>query len=205
VTRSSFAAERCRSTKCCDGRAARGGALGLRGLTTRFAAGGRVEAIVLRPQRRASRLRRRGAGRAWPRPDRRPPRQRLAETEAQRHRELTLIQHEHLPLIGAWTLQQAVDARRLRRNLVISGLNLAAMHSPFADQVLVWRVGPEVCIEVTGSCPPCSRMETELGLGGYNALRGGGLTARVTTGGLIRVGAVVELERVEAARDSHQT
>lgn len=183
------------------------GALGLRGLTTRFAAGGRVEAIVLRPQRRAQAVFidevRAEPGRGLIGDHRG---QRLAETEAQRHRELTLIQHEHLPLIGAWTLQQAVDARRLRRNLVISGLNLAAMHSPFADQVLVWRVGPEVCIEVTGSCPPCSRMETELGLGGYNALRGhGGLTARVTTGGLIRVGAVVELERVEAARDSHQT
>lgn len=71
------------------------------------------------------------------------------------------------------------------------------MHSPFADQVLVWRVGPEVCIEITGTCPPCSRMEAELGLGGYNVLRShGGMTAHVITGGSIQVGAAVRLERV---------
>ncbi|BCR25042.1 MULTISPECIES: MOSC domain-containing protein [Gammaproteobacteria] len=177
---------------------------GLRGLTTRFSGSGRVEAIVFRPQRRAPAI---YADEARIEPgrgligDHRA--QRLSDTDERRKRELTLIQHEYLPLIAAWTSQGSVDALRLRRNLVISGLNLTAMHSPFPDLVLVWRLGPEICIEVTGTCPPCSRMEAELGVGGYNALRGhGGMTARVITGGVIRVGDAVHLERVDAARGS---
>ena len=160
---------------------------GLRGLTTRFSGSGRVEAIVFRPQRRAPAI---YADEARIEPgrgligDHRA--QRLSDTDERRKRELTLIQHEYLPLIAAWTSQGSVDALRLRRNLV-----------------LVWRLGPEICIEVTGTCPPCSRMEAELGVGGYNALRGhGGMTARVITGGVIRVGDAVHLERVDAARGS---
>jgi MOSC domain-containing protein YiiM len=56
---------------------------------------------------------------------------RLRRTDAQRHRELSLIQAEHLSLIGAWTGQAPIAPERLRRNLVISGINVAAMHSLF--------------------------------------------------------------------------
>ena len=96
-------------------------------------------------------------------------------------RQVTLIQQEHLKVIESFT-GKPVTAEMLRRNLVIEGINLQALH----NQTL--RIG-EAFFLVTGFCHPCSRMEEVLGPGGYNAMRGhGGLTARVVVSGMIRVG-----------------
>lgn len=100
-------------------------------------------------------------------------------------RQVTLIQAEHLPVIGALAGLDTATPEQLRRNLVVSGLPLLALKDARI------RVG-EVVLEATGECHPCSRMEETLGEGGYNAVRGhGGLTARVIQGGVIRVGDVV--------------
>ncbi|WP_426491589.1 MOSC domain-containing protein [Hymenobacter sp. 102] len=147
---------------------------------------GRLEWIGLRPARREQLL-------SVPE----------AEAETDRHlhgdharpkpggkRQITLIQQEHLAAVAGFLgLPEPVAPERLRRNLVVSGLNLLALKN---RQV---RIGPDVVLEITGECHPCSRMEEELGPGGYNAMRGhGGLTARIVQGGRLRVGDVVRVE-----------
>ncbi len=170
----------------------------LRDLITRIATQGRIEAIVVRPERNEP-AQYVDAVNAEPGlgliGDRRAQTKRA--NLVSRKRELTLIQAEHLPLIANWCGVEQIEATRLRRNLVISGVNLLAMKSPFADVRLEWQIGNEVCIEVTGPCDPCSKMEAELGKGGYNAMRGhGGMTAMVLAGGVIRVGDAVMLKSV---------
>ena len=100
-------------------------------------------------------------------------------------RQVTLIQAEHMDVIARLAHVAAVDPLRLRRNLVVSGINLIALRNS------TLQVG-EAVLEIVGPCQPCSRMETEIGPGGYAAMRGhGGMTARVISGGPIHVGDVV--------------
>jgi MOSC domain-containing protein YiiM len=167
----------------------------LRNLSQQFTTDGRIEAIVVRPDRQQPAIfvpetqALLGYGLAG---DRRADKERPAE--AARKREITLIQAEHLPLIAQWAGLPSLDPRQLRRNLVVSGINLLSMRSPFPDMRLHWQIGDQVQIIITGPCDPCSRMERELGHGVYNAMRGhGGMTARLVVGGMIRVGDRVQL------------
>lgn len=168
----------------------------LRALTTRVPRRGRLEAIVLRPGRRLPAVRvslataLAGSGLEGDRAS--AGRQSTAHPS---RRQITLMQGEHLPVLAAFTGRATMDPADLRRNLVVSGLNLLAARSPFADQTLRLHIGPEVVLDVTGPCAPCSRMEEVLGDGGYAAMRGhGGVTATVVVGGVLRVGDDVWLE-----------
>lgn len=65
---------------------------------------------------------------------------------------------------------------------MVEGINLLGLKGR------AFRIG-EAVLEATGECHPCSRMEETFGVGGYNAVRGlGGLTTRVTEGGVVRIG-----------------
>jgi MOSC domain-containing protein YiiM len=103
-------------------------------------------------------------------------------------RAVTLIQAEHLPVIAALAGVDRVELATLRRNLVISGLNLGAFRGRLV------RVGA-VVLRITGPCAPCSRMEAALGPGGYNAMRGhGGWCAEVVEPGVIARGDTVSAD-----------
>lgn len=170
----------------------------LRGLLRQFPCAGVLEAIYLRPGRRvAARLVMEAAAVAGSglKGDRTGDRAIAAPAGAGGKRQVTLIQAEHVPLIGAWTGRPALDAAVLRRNLVVRGFNLLAARSPFADQVVRLWIGADVVIEITGPCDPCSKMEVALGSGACNAMRGhGGVTARVLVGGRLAIGDAVRVE-----------
>jgi MOSC domain-containing protein YiiM len=104
-------------------------------------------------------------------------------------RQVTLIQFEHFPVIAKLCGLEQVAPELLRRNLVVSGINLLALRDT------TFYVG-SVLLQGSGCCHPCSRMEKTLGAGGYHAVRGhGGITARVLQGGSIRVGDPVYVSR----------
>ena len=101
-------------------------------------------------------------------------------------RQVTLIQSEHLEAVAKILGKSEVRADGLRRNLLVSGLNIYALRNR------KFRIG-SVLLEGNGPCEPCSRMEEVLGVGGYNAMRGhGGITARILEGGVLRVGESLE-------------
>ena len=100
-------------------------------------------------------------------------------------RQVTLIQREHIDSIAAFLNKEKIDPSLLRRNIVVRGINLLALKEK------QFNIG-EAVLEYSGDCHPCSRMEENLGNGGYNAMRGlGGITARVIRSGTITVGDTV--------------
>ncbi|MFO1003365.1 MAG: MOSC domain-containing protein [Planctomycetaceae bacterium] len=97
-------------------------------------------------------------------------------------RQVTLIQAEHIPVVEAILGRGKIDPSLLRRNIVVSGINLAAL------KYQTFRIGTAV-LEGSGNCPPCSRMEENLGPGGYAAmLAHGGITAVVVSEGVVGLG-----------------
>lgn len=162
-------------------------------LVQQFAHPGRLDAIFLRPGRREPVV---AVQQAQALVDRGLSGDRAAEKTPWRpggnKRQVTLIQAEHLPAIAAFTKQAQIDPAWLRRNLLVSGLNLLATKAMFKDEPMIVRIGHDVVLEITGPCEPCSRMEEILGVGGYNAMRGhGGMTARVLSGGTLQVGDAI--------------
>ena len=175
----------------------------LHSLTRAFATSGRVDAILLRPGRdepvRAVAAVQAIAGRGLE-GDRQAARAPRSADGGKR--QVTLIQAEHLALIAAWAGRPSVDPALLRRNLVISGLNLVAARSPLPRQPLRLRIGATAILQLTGPCDPCSKMEAALGPGGYNAMRGhGGMTALVEAGGPIAVGDRVWVDAADIGED----
>ncbi len=101
-------------------------------------------------------------------------------------RQVTLIQWEHLSVIASLCGREAVDPKLLRRNIAVTGISVNAL------KTARFRIGGAI-LQGTGYCHPCSRMEENLGPGGYNAVRGhGGITASVIESGQVWRGDAVE-------------
>jgi len=106
-------------------------------------------------------------------------------------RQVTLIQYEHVSAIASIMNIPDLSPGLLRRNIVVRGINLLSLKDK-----QFW-VG-DALLEYTGECHPCSRMEENLGAGGYNAVRGhGGITARILQGGTIKVNDVVKMDTTQ--------
>lgn len=150
----------------------------LKELTSTHAADGRLEWIGIRPARRGEVIAVANAELL------------TGGIEGDHHtsggkRSVTIIQAEHLPVIASLASLDAVPAELLRRNLVVSGINLAGL------KLREFRIGTAV-LRGTGICAPCSRMEEALGPGGYSAVRGhGGITAEIVVPGRVCVGDAV--------------
>jgi MOSC domain-containing protein YiiM len=106
------------------------------------------------------------------------------------NRGITVPQAELLDAIASLTGVEEIAPAVLRRNLVVSGIDLVALKGQ------CFRIR-DVVLQGAGLAHPCSRMEEALGRGGDNAMRGhGGLCARVLQGGIVRVGDVPAVEGV---------
>lgn len=148
-------------------------------LLSRFPQGGRVLAISIRPERLAEPV---------------PLKEVWAEKgiglqgDHYQHpngmRQVTLIQKEHLDAVAAF-LKRDINYTLTRRNILVSELNLLALKGK------QFQIGKAI-FEFTGECHPCSRMEVNLGFGGYNAMRNhGGITAKVIESGMIEIGSAI--------------
>lgn len=105
-------------------------------------------------------------------------------------RQVTVISREFIEQTAHFLGRDSIDPSLLRRNLVISRINLHAL------RYQRFEIG-EALLEAGALCHPCSRMESALGRGGVAAMLGhGGLCCRILRGGRLRIG--------ESVRVSHE-
>ncbi len=110
-------------------------------------------------------------------------------------RQVTLISREYIESICRHTGHAHIDPALLRRNLVISGMNMNLLRYQRLQ------IG-EVILETSALAHPCSRMDEALGPGGAAAMFGyGGLCAKIIQGGLMKLGdSVLRLSPDPASR-----
>ena len=102
-------------------------------------------------------------------------------------RQVTVISREFVSQIEQHLGKSDLDPAVLRRNIVVSGINLNALR-----RQQFWF--GEALFEATQLCHPCARMEAELGPGGVVAMMGyGGLCAKVLQTGQIAIGDSLRL------------
>ncbi len=103
-------------------------------------------------------------------------------------RQVTIISREYIHQIAYQLGMDFIDPILLRRNLVISGMNLNLLRFQRLQ------IG-DVILETSALCDPCSRMDENLGKGAASAMFGyGGLCAKIIQSGHMAVGdAVVRL------------
>lgn len=102
-------------------------------------------------------------------------------------RQVTLISAEFIQQIAHFTGRNSIDPTLLRRNFVVSGINLNAL------RYQRFKIG-DALFEATAICHPCSRMESALGQGGVAAMLGhGGLCLSILNTGNVRVGDLLEV------------
>lgn len=101
-------------------------------------------------------------------------------------RQVTLINLEDIHALQQLLAREAIAPALLRRNIVVSGINLHAMRY----QSL--RIG-SATLELNAPCHPCQRMERAVGEGAFISMYGrGGYCARVIAAGRIAVGDALE-------------
>lgn len=155
----------------------------LQNLKNRFAQSGKVTWVGIRPERKAG-------VQSVPEVELNTEQGLIGDHFAatySKKRQVTLIQAEHIDAIASLLGKEEIEPEILRRNIVVSGINLLALKEQ------QFQIGDAI-LEMTGLCHPCSRMEQNLGEGGYNAMRGhGGITAQVIQNGLVKVGDEVKV------------
>ena len=106
------------------------------------------------------------------------------------NRQVTLIQHEDIAALQSFLQKSDIIPEMLRRNIVVSGINLVALIEK------EFYIG-NVTLIGSGHCHPCSRMEKTIGYGAYNAMCGyGGITATIQTSGTIAIGDEVRVKEM---------
>lgn len=158
---------------------------------TQNLAPGKVEWIGVRPARRADMMSYHSiqalAGRGL-------EGDRSANKSSGSARQVTFISLEHIKAMADILGKNTIDPGLLRRNIVISGININAL------RYQVFSING-VLFEATAQCHPCSRMDENLGPGGHAAMLGhGGLCAKILSDGEIHVGdQVIKLDEPPSA------